>query len=465
MTPRRAQPRGPLEPEVEYQSSQWIDLEEAFVAHRPHSPASESSRQGLPMHKFLALEWLSLDMDPARIQMIESHLHSNSPKLVSVAGAQRKLLQDQSIATTGIQLQAPTVRGAVRVSVSSLPPPGGPAQTRQSMLSALPGWQFGPACSTPYLRVGKGGQMQWTAVRNSSSATCWHYGAEYTCFPAPFSAAGGSTEPHLSPMKGCLPWDVSGHFCNPRSLLCKRRHSFLLSLHLKAWERASQIVARGLGSQSTSHHFQDLLALGKGKDDLEAAKEEEARTTASLSCSVSQVCLDIVAPAFHSPKELNPSSSTSLPRDPMSRGRAQCCVQNRTYECVAAPGNFNVYAQYNLSPSRVCMDGSASSRVCGHGIFLCQADSKARYPWVIDPLAWYQFSESIRGEFHTKVPQETVVEIVPSDSVETTQGSPVEDDLKFVDGQTGEMLADRDPDTGERFPNILALREAKLRDW
>mmetsp|Transcript_51853 Transcript_51853/g.135298 ORF Transcript_51853/g.135298 Transcript_51853/m.135298 type:complete len:187 (+) Transcript_51853:1396-1956(+) len=109
--------------------------------------------------------------------------------------------------------------------------------------------------------------------------------------------------------------------------------------------------------------------------------------------------------------------------------------------------------------------GSASSRVCGHGIFLCQADSKARYPWVIDPLAWYQFSESIRGEFHTKVPQETVVEIVPSDSVETTQGSPVEDDLKFVDGQTGEMLADRDPDTGERFPNILALREAKLRDW
>mmetsp|Transcript_51840 Transcript_51840/g.135231 ORF Transcript_51840/g.135231 Transcript_51840/m.135231 type:complete len:178 (+) Transcript_51840:999-1532(+) len=140
----------------------------------------------------------------------------------------------------------------------------------------------------------------------------------------------------------CLPWDVSGHFCNPRSLLCKRRHSFLLSLHLKAWERASQIVARGLGSQSTSHHFQDLLALGKGKDDLEAAKEEEARTTASLSCSVSQVCLDIVAPAFHSPKELNPSSSTSLPRDPMSRGRTQCCVQNRTYECVAAPGNFNV---------------------------------------------------------------------------------------------------------------------------
>mmetsp|Transcript_58947 Transcript_58947/g.156158 ORF Transcript_58947/g.156158 Transcript_58947/m.156158 type:complete len:179 (-) Transcript_58947:116-652(-) len=28
-----------------------------------------------------------------------------------------------------------------------------------------------------------------------------------------------------------------------------------------------------------------------------------------------------------------------------------------------------------------------------------------------------------------------------------------------------ELLKDRDPDTGQRFPNVIALREAKLRDW
>ncbi len=28
-----------------------------------------------------------------------------------------------------------------------------------------------------------------------------------------------------------------------------------------------------------------------------------------------------------------------------------------------------------------------------------------------------------------------------------------------------EMLGDRDPDTGRRFPTVLAMRAAKLRDW
>ena len=28
-----------------------------------------------------------------------------------------------------------------------------------------------------------------------------------------------------------------------------------------------------------------------------------------------------------------------------------------------------------------------------------------------------------------------------------------------------EMMRDRDPDTGKRFPTIMALREKKLRDW
>ena len=28
-----------------------------------------------------------------------------------------------------------------------------------------------------------------------------------------------------------------------------------------------------------------------------------------------------------------------------------------------------------------------------------------------------------------------------------------------------EMMRDRDPDTGERFPTVTAMREKKLRDW
>ncbi len=31
--------------------------------------------------------------------------------------------------------------------------------------------------------------------------------------------------------------------------------------------------------------------------------------------------------------------------------------------------------------------------------------------------------------------------------------------------QIAELLLDRDPENGQRFPTMLALREAKLRDW
>jgi hypothetical protein len=41
--------------------------------------------------------------------------------------------------------------------------------------------------------------------------------------------------------------------------------------------------------------------------------------------------------------------------------------------------------------------------------------------------------------------------------------------LKEVSGsmvsKPPEMMRDRDPDTGERFPTIMAMREKKLRDW
>lgn len=39
--------------------------------------------------------------------------------------------------------------------------------------------------------------------------------------------------------------------------------------------------------------------------------------------------------------------------------------------------------------------------------------------------------------------------------------SPPDDSAFFP----GELLGDRDPSTGERFPTIMAMREAKLRDW
>ena len=35
--------------------------------------------------------------------------------------------------------------------------------------------------------------------------------------------------------------------------------------------------------------------------------------------------------------------------------------------------------------------------------------------------------------------------------------------LKYT--QVLEKMSDRNPDTGESFPSVLAMREAKLRDW
>mmetsp|Transcript_17365 Transcript_17365/g.47907 ORF Transcript_17365/g.47907 Transcript_17365/m.47907 type:complete len:98 (-) Transcript_17365:2167-2460(-) len=43
--------------------------------------------KGLPMNKFLTLEWMSLDMNPANIPLVEAYLRANPPTIVNASNS------------------------------------------------------------------------------------------------------------------------------------------------------------------------------------------------------------------------------------------------------------------------------------------------------------------------------------------------------------------------------------------
>jgi len=164
-----------------------------------------------------------------------------------------------------------------------------------------------------------------------------------------------------------------------------------------------------------------------------------------------------------------------------------------------------------MSPSRFCHDAASSFAKCGDGLFLCRADSQEKMPWNVDPVAWHRFSDFLAGASRQqlikpfKLPP-VIAEIENmsqseagslgtfKDSTNSMPSGPVfpwkrnsgsgSADLSFAappiasfnavprrpynplgNLEVKELLKDRNPETGDRFPNVLAMREAKLRDW
>jgi len=116
------------------------------------------------------------------------------------------------------------------------------------------------------------------------------------------------------------------------------------------------------------------------------------------------------------------------------------------YECIPVPGYRNSLGD-ELAPSMSCLDGRKSWNKCKAGKFLCV--NKDKQLWVTHRNVWNSLRkilESANKHFHSKDEKHTNFKAAPRLAA-------------------GELLQDRDPDTLERFPNILAMREAKIMDW
>mmetsp|Transcript_58976 Transcript_58976/g.156398 ORF Transcript_58976/g.156398 Transcript_58976/m.156398 type:complete len:560 (-) Transcript_58976:776-2455(-) len=297
--------------------------------------------KGLPMKQFLALEWLSLDMSPSHLLMVENHLRTNPPQQTGAAPGRRFLLSPQA-----------SVQGTALDGVGSHAQPQPSPQQRT-------------ACSA---------QRQ-----GQNRSTCWHQDAEFSCVPAPLATAAGAEDGNARPIQGCLPREISRRVCHPRALLCKRRHPFLTSLHVTFWERAAKAVAVTTGDEAADD-FRELLASGTAAQDWEAAEQEDLRTASGCAAG---------APSCFVPSI--PADSSAF-GDLVSKHRSQCCANNRTFSCVVAPEGFQVLEDPGWFPSKFCLDEATNLRKCGAGFLLCRTDSKERYPWIVDPVAWKHVS-------------------------------------------------------------------------
>ena len=123
-----------------------------------------------------------------------------------------------------------------------------------------------------------------------------------------------------------------------------------------------------------------------------------------------------------------------------------CAYENHLYGCLSVP-DLQVSSGNEVAPSRHCLDGDSSWNICSKGQFLCAIDSS--HPWDVDMRAWKWLVGSFREKF------------VGSDISSSWSHR-----LSTIRGRgIAEIESDRVPSTSERFPSILAMREAKLRDW
>mmetsp|Transcript_58962 Transcript_58962/g.156273 ORF Transcript_58962/g.156273 Transcript_58962/m.156273 type:complete len:478 (-) Transcript_58962:388-1821(-) len=385
--------------------------------------------KGLPMKQFLALEWLSLDMSPSHLLMVENHLRTNPPQQTGAAPGRRFLLSPQA-----------SVQGTALDGVGSHAQPQPSPQQRT-------------ACSA---------QRQ-----GQNRSTCWHQDAEFSCVPAPLATAAGAEDGNARPIQGCLPREISRRVCHPRALLCKRRHPFLTSLHVTFWERAAKAVAVTTGDEAADD-FRELLASGTAAQDWEAAEQEDLRTASGCAAG---------APSCFVPSI--PADSSAF-GDLVSKHRSQCCANNRTFSCVVAPEGFQVLEDPGWFPSKFCLDEATNLRKCGAGFLLCRTDSKERYPWIVDPVAWKHVSALLHRDprkpdpANPRLSQWTKNNNMAGSNFRQLFPAARDTEISTLEMDVGrllehvkvkELLKDRDPDTGQRFPNVIALREAKLRDW
>eukprot|EP00960_Hanusia_phi_P050117 760006-Hanusia_phi.AAC.2 len=116
------------------------------------------------------------------------------------------------------------------------------------------------------------------------------------------------------------------------------------------------------------------------------------------------------------------------------------------YTCLPVPGYRNNRGNM-LAPSLSCLDGRTSREKCKDGKFFCKNLQKQL--WMSQRSVWNSLRrilESSNKHFQSKDVRNLNTRAPPRLS-------------------SAELLQDRDPDTQERFPNILAMREAKIMDW
>mmetsp|Transcript_88751 Transcript_88751/g.236247 ORF Transcript_88751/g.236247 Transcript_88751/m.236247 type:complete len:632 (+) Transcript_88751:98-1993(+) len=463
---------------------EWIDSMRRNGFYTPF-------HKGLPMDKFLTLEWLSLDMNPSNLPRIEKYLRTNAPMMVNNPKRGRRLLSLASgyKMTDGRTRPTATVRSRHRELLPGHRPHDPPTPRRGSPGDGIPG------CDQALRRR----DVEFHTKKSHSGASCLYFGTEYSCVPFPFPSADGSRDKRTPAMRGCLFHDVSAPACSGNALLCQRNHPFLYSLDLSTWARVSETVRHARGTKATKDSFEDILSFGKGIDDLRAAKRRDLLSSRAVNCAGARSCFVMQDSSKHATESFAPKSTF------------ECCKDNRTYQCILVPGSFYAHAGQDMSPSRFCHDAASSFAKCGDGLFLCRADSQEKMPWNVDPVAWHRFSDFLAGASRQqlikpfKLPP-VIAEIENmsqseagslgtfKDSTNSMPSGPVfpwkrnsgsgSADLSFAappiasfnavprrpynplgNLEVKELLKDRNPETGDRFPNVLAMREAKLRDW
>ena len=238
------------------------------------------------------------------------------------------------------------------------------------------------------------------------SEACSYYNSSYSCTHLPGLAADSNwiTKQHVRPLVECLSANLSRRACSS-DFLCSGLSpvSIFANYSLQQWRDR---LAHYIRVQS---------------DDSEA------------STDISEL----------EAKDLNPLD-----------------LNKSQWNCQTIPG-YLVDKGNELAPSSFCLDGNISWSRCLQGGFLCRANAtgpglwhQARQPeWRILKQRLVAAAKELTQHVKSEALRVKKVEFLKA-------GMSLDPPLA-----KHERLEDRDPDTGKRFPNILAMRTAKLRDW
>mmetsp|Transcript_10252 Transcript_10252/g.24045 ORF Transcript_10252/g.24045 Transcript_10252/m.24045 type:complete len:825 (+) Transcript_10252:168-2642(+) len=241
-------------------------------------------------------------------------------------------------------------------------------------------------------------------VGGSGSGACVHQGSSFSCTLVPglrFLKPGVTW-----PLKDCLaPAAGATVKCQEHHLLCRDGGDFPWVMHMQDWKIT---LARNIHEVNTP--------AANAKSDINTKPSGKCATvigTGGMGGVSTAPCNKLLA-------EYKPGTSPPV------------------YTCTDVP-KYQVGHGHELPPSNSCLPGAEAWGICGKGSFFCQVG--VTQLWMVDRARWERVGKELREltDMHKEAP-----------------GTPA---LKW------EILEDRDQDTMHRFPTIMAMRTAKLRDW
>lgn len=128
-------------------------------------------------------------------------------------------------------------------------------------------------------------------------------------------------------------------------------------------------------------------------------------------------------------------------------------IEGKAWQCSVAPG-YPITSRRTKIPPAACLSATRSRKACGSN-WLCEEGQQQR--WIRSGANWMQ---ELRKLLDIKQPLRYMKYLGNQLHLMKTRQVPL-----VGEWTEGESLNERDPDTGHRFPSVLALRTAKLRDW